>query len=180
MVEELYDIVDENDKPLGFTKPKSEVHRDGDWHRSAHVWVLNSKGELLIQKRAPHKLGFPDHWDVSVGGHLSAGEKPIESAIREMEEEIGLTGVQPEQLEFLFVVNDINNDSGQLKERAVHYVYLLRANPLIGDLKLQESEVSEAKFIPYKDLRELIESGTEKFVPHNEYNLLFEYLDKNL
>ena len=59
MADELIDIYDENNKPLGIQKMKSEAHRDGLWHRASHVWIYNSKGEILLQLRAKNKELWP-------------------------------------------------------------------------------------------------------------------------
>jgi isopentenyldiphosphate isomerase len=90
--EELFDIYDDNMNFLG-VKPRSQVHRDGDWHRSFHCWVIYRDASgvdyMLVQRRAPDKDTYPNYLDVSVGGHLSAGES-LEHAVRETEEELGL------------------------------------------------------------------------------------------
>ncbi len=66
------------------------MHRDGDWHRSVHIWIVRRRERaLLIQQRAPSKDTWPGYWDASVGGHLSAGES-YEDAYREIEEELGV------------------------------------------------------------------------------------------
>lgn len=57
--EERFDILTENGSPKGFSKPRSQVHRDGDWHRSTHIWVLASDRRVLVQKRAVGKDTFP-------------------------------------------------------------------------------------------------------------------------
>jgi isopentenyldiphosphate isomerase len=60
----------------------TQVHRDGDWHRSVHIWVLNSeKGELLMQKRVAFKDSWPSHWDIGCAGHVSAGDTSIITGI---------------------------------------------------------------------------------------------------
>ena len=72
-------------------KDRADVHRDGDWHRSVHIWIVRrSERALLIQQRAADKDTWPGYWDASVGGHLSAGER-YEDAYREIEEELGVT-----------------------------------------------------------------------------------------
>jgi isopentenyl-diphosphate Delta-isomerase len=93
--------VDENNNPLGFTKPKSEVHRDGDWHRAVHVWIVNKNNEVLVQKRSATKTLSPNLWDLSMGGHISAGEQPISAAIRELKEELNFDA-QPNGFGFPF------------------------------------------------------------------------------
>ncbi len=90
---ELFDLVDERGAPLGRTKAREQVHRDGDWHRSLHLWVvLQAEGEpprLLLQRRSATKDTWPGRLDVSVAGHLAAGETESQ-ALREAEEELGL------------------------------------------------------------------------------------------
>jgi len=94
--EEIFDVCDANDQVIG-QAPRSVVHRDRLLHRAAHVFVFNSQGELLVQVRSASKDEFPLCYTSSASGHLSAGEDYLESAQRELEEEVGL--VAP--LEFL-------------------------------------------------------------------------------
>lgn len=57
--EEHFDVLHEDGTPKGYTKARSLVHRDGDWHRTTHIWVLSSDGRVLIQKRSADKDTFP-------------------------------------------------------------------------------------------------------------------------
>lgn len=87
---ERFDLVDEDGRPLGRTKARAEVHRDGDWHRSLHLWiVLRGTDRVLLQRRSALKDTPPSRVDVSVAGHLRAGES-LDDAFREAEEEVGL------------------------------------------------------------------------------------------
>lgn len=94
--DELLDILDESGSVTGETRPREEVHRSGDWHRVFHLWIVRDNGTLLLQRRSRHKDLEPNKVDVTVGGHLRAGESVFD-AVREVEEEIGLE-VQPERL----------------------------------------------------------------------------------
>ena len=96
---EILDLLDEHGKPTGETKVRAEVHRDGDWHRAFHLWVMHPDGYVLLQRRSGTKDLAPGKVDVSVGGHLRAGEIWLD-ALREAEEEIGLE-VGPADVEFL-------------------------------------------------------------------------------
>jgi isopentenyldiphosphate isomerase len=90
---ELFDLYDRAGAPLGRAKPRGEVHRDGDWHRSLHVWVwgnLDGAPWLVFQRRSAGKDTWPGAIDVAVTGHLRAGES-IAGALREADEEIGLS-----------------------------------------------------------------------------------------
>src|SRR5437867_10874558 len=86
---ELIDVLTADGKPTGVRKPKNQIHRDGDWHRAAHVWIISPDGRFLLL-RSLRKENNPGLWDVSAAGHLSAGESAVEAAMRETFEEIGL------------------------------------------------------------------------------------------
>lgn len=89
---ELLDIYDENLTHLG-VKEREAVHRDGDWHRVFHCWVIgrDSLGRdcIVVQRRAAAKDTFPELLDVSAAGHYQAGET-IHDGIREVQEELGI------------------------------------------------------------------------------------------
>ncbi len=90
--DERFDIVTADGRLTGRTKARREVHRDGDWHRSIHVWVYGiaaAQPFLLLNQRGMDKDTWPGVLDATVGGHLSAGET-VEDAYREVEEEIGI------------------------------------------------------------------------------------------
>lgn len=90
---ELFDLCSKDGAPLGLRKERALVHRDGDWHRSLHIWVViqgeDGSPELLLQRRSVAKDTWPRALDVAVAGHCRAGEA-LEQALREAEEEIGL------------------------------------------------------------------------------------------
>src|SRR5690242_13499743 len=94
--EEMFDVCDEQDRVIG-QAPRSKVHAEGLLHRAVHIFVLNSQGQLLLQRRSALKDQSPLKLTSSASGHLGAGESYEDAAIREMQEEIGLTG----ELEFL-------------------------------------------------------------------------------
>jgi isopentenyl-diphosphate delta-isomerase type 1 len=90
---ELFDIVDDDDRVIG-TAPRHECHGNPALiHRAVHVLIFNRAGQLLLQKRSPDKDIQPGKWDTSVGGHLDPGETYLQAAIREMHEELGLSGL---------------------------------------------------------------------------------------
>ena len=86
---ELFDVVDENDCVVR-SAPRGEVHGNNLRHRSVHVLIFNSAGELLLQKRSAWKDREPLKWDSSAAGHLDAGEDYTFAAGRETEEELGI------------------------------------------------------------------------------------------
>lgn len=89
-VEEEFDIVDLNDQVIG-QAPRSVVHAYRWLHRAVHIFVFNSRGELLIHKRSSTKDECPSLHTSSASGHLSTGEDYEPAAVRELQEELGLT-----------------------------------------------------------------------------------------
>ncbi|MCY4022735.1 MAG: NUDIX domain-containing protein [Anaerolineaceae bacterium] len=88
---EVLDIYDERGRHIG-VKERGAVHRDGDWHRVFHCWVVrrdvDGRDRVIFQQRGAHKATFPLFLGVSVGGHYSVGETPGDG-LREMREELG-------------------------------------------------------------------------------------------
>ncbi|MEI7777118.1 MAG: NUDIX domain-containing protein [bacterium] len=175
--EEQIDVLDKEGNFTGIKKSKSKIHKSGDWHRSAHIWLMNSKKELLIQRRSPLKVNYPNFWDISAAGHISAGENSKIGAIREIEEELGL-GILPEELQFLgsFHEQDILNNGAYI-DNEIDDVYLICRDVEINQLVIQKEEVDEVKWISYLDLEKDIQKNTNKYVDHSEqYRALFNKL----
>src|SRR5580765_3560579 len=91
MPEEIFDVVDKHDRVVG-QAPRSVVHAKKLLHRAVHIFVFNSQGELLVQKRSALKDEYPLCYTSSASGHLSAGETYEAAAPRELAEELGLAG----------------------------------------------------------------------------------------
>lgn len=174
---EYLDICDSNGKLTGEKRTKKEAHDLGLWHRSVHIWIVNSKNELLIQKRSPFMDNHPNKWDISAAGHVSAGEDYITSALRETEEELGLK-IERDELIQIGELTQMSERVGYINNE-VNPIYIVRKDLDINNIKKQYEEVSEVKFIPYLELKDLIDSGDALFVPHlEEYKLLFKYLSE--
>ncbi len=94
---EIFDVVDADDQVTG-TATRGEVHANHLLHRAVHVFVFNKRGDLLLQQRSRLKDVHPGLWDSSVAGHLDAGEDYPAAALRELAEEMGITGVSPTQV----------------------------------------------------------------------------------
>lgn len=167
MADELIDICDENNNLLGIRKMKSEAHQVGLWHRAAHVWVYNSKGEVLLQLRAKNKDLFPNMWDVSAAGHVGAGEKPISAAMREINEEIGIS-VKETDLYFFKVFKYQGIFRGIIDNCLIH-IYLYQLDESISNLKLQKEEVETIKLIPIKEIETGLKMHSEKYTPNTDH-----------
>ncbi|OHA17639.1 MAG: hypothetical protein A2664_03390 [Candidatus Taylorbacteria bacterium RIFCSPHIGHO2_01_FULL_46_22b] len=178
-MEEQIDILDAKGNKIGKTKSKSLVHRHGDWHRTVHVWFLNSKRELLIQRRTSKKDRGGGMWDISVGGHISAGQTSIEAAVREVSEEIGIT-IEPSELTFLFGTST-DAELSNRKNQAKHFqdVYLVKKDLDVSKLVLQKEEVDEVRYISIEEFKKWVAEPKRDLLMHTEeYQKLFEILSK--
>jgi len=178
---EYIDLIDsKSGNKTGGVASHGDVHTKGLWHRTAHVWVINSKDEILLQRRAINKRNFPDTWDISAAGHISAGEEPLHAAWRETKEEIGLD-ISQNDLKFLGTVTQefiLNN--GTYIDNEFQNVYLVKVDIGINQLRLQKEELKALKWIKISEFKKWVEEKKFDLVPHpEEYKILLKYLSEN-
>lgn len=149
---ELFDIVDEQNNPLGFTKLRDEVHKNLEyWHRTTHIWVVNDQGQILCQQRSLKKDANPGKWQSFFGGHLQSGESYEESAINELREELGVV-VDASQLTPIYIrKNEASKHFGQ--------VYVFVMNKKAEELEIDKEEVEKVEWINLKNLEEDVRRG---------------------
>jgi isopentenyl-diphosphate delta-isomerase len=95
-----FDVVNEEDSLLGHTASYDEVFAKGLWHRGVHVLIYTPDRQIVMQKRSPSLAYHPGEVEVSVGGGVDAGETPLQAAVREVAEELGLA-LSPEKLHYI-------------------------------------------------------------------------------
>lgn len=172
-MDEYIDILNEQGEITGKTCLKSEAHKKGILHASVHIWIFDKFKNVLIQKRAADKGTFPNLWDISVAGHISAGEKPITSALREAEEEVGLI-ISKKQFHFIGTAKRRVEHDENLIDNELHYIYVCEIDFDLNSLKIQKEEVAQIKSITLKDLIEKVNG--DDFVPRKDgyYSFVFE------
>jgi len=176
-MEENIDIINkETGENTGEVKFKSEVHKDGLWHKTVHVWCVNSKGEILLQHRSKDKKNFPDMWDISVAGHISSGESSEQGALREIKEEIGID-ISVSDLKYLgTVVQEFVLNNGTYIDNELNDVYIFKLEDN-KDLKIQEEELDQLKWISIMEFEKWVTEKRSDLVPHeSEYAILFKHL----
>jgi len=137
-------FVDEDDKIIG-SGTRKEALEKGIIHRIVQTFLVNSKGELLIQKRADILLSSPGKWDASSAGHVDEGEEYIEAATREMQEEIGVQNILLKKLKKIRTEEGL--ETGIQKRFCMLYTASYN-----GEIKFNREEVSEVMWIQPKDL----------------------------
>ncbi|MGV9243494.1 NUDIX hydrolase [Streptomyces sp. NPDC003710] len=140
--DELLDIVDENDRVIG-QSPRGEAYARGLRHRCVFIQARDGEGRLFVHRRTPTKLVFPSLYDMFVGGVVGAGESYDDAALREAEEELGVSGLpRPEPL-FTFLYDD---DAGRSWWSSVYQVRCdLPVSP-------QAEEVAWYAFLPEEEV----------------------------
>ncbi|WP_406859924.1 NUDIX domain-containing protein [Streptomyces sp. HUAS MG47] len=100
--DELLDVVDENDEVTGQAR-RGEVYARGLIHRCTFILVRDAQGRVFVHRRTPTKLVFPSRYDLFVGGVVGAGESYDDAALREAEEELGVSGLDRPRPLFRFL-----------------------------------------------------------------------------
>ncbi|MFZ5906953.1 MAG: NUDIX hydrolase [Nitrospirota bacterium] len=160
--DELLEVVNEQGEVVKVAA-RSEVHGNPSLiHRVVHVLVFNRKGELLLQKRSMNKDVAPGRWDTSVGGHVGIGEDLMVSSKREMHEELGISGHEPEYLYSYLHRNHYE------AEHVSTYRCIYE-----GEILFDTEEIDGVKFWSFAEIREAI---GKKILSDNFENEFFSYL----
>jgi 8-oxo-dGTP pyrophosphatase MutT (NUDIX family) len=160
---ELFDLYDEGGAPLGIAKPRGLVHRDGDWHRSLHIWVWGLLGDgprepfVVLQRRSAGKDTHPLRLDAAVTGHLAAGET-VDDALREAEEEIGLTVTAAELIRVGLRRRSDRSRAGVI-DNELQDIFAMARPVTITALRPSPAELEALVAVPLRDARALVEGG---------------------
>lgn len=161
MKEEYIDILTNTGEPTGKSVLKSEIHSKGYYHNTVHIWFYTNKGEILLQQRAASKVICPLLWDVSVAGHIDAGETLKSGAVREIKEEIGLS-ISEKELNKIGVFECFQSYSNGIIDNEFHHTFIAELKVDISNLTLQKEEVEALKLVSLNQFRE--------FLKHSETN----------
>ena len=181
---ELFDLLDEDGRPNGIVQERGVVHWEGSLHGTVHIWITREteRGtEVLLQKRSANKDSNPGCLDISSAGHMQAGAGVMESALRELQEELGIEAA-PEDLEFIGT-----HKAGYEKEfygrmfrdRELMHVFLYNRPVEIEKLHLQEEEVESVQWVPLEELKNMVyERSVRSCIYQSEFDIMSGYLQR--
>jgi len=154
-MEEKVVLVNEKDEILGLME-KMQAHENGILHRAFSVFLFNSKGEMLLQKRAAEKYHSPNQWTNACCSHPRVEESYLDAAHRRLKEELGINSEISEKFYFIYKA-----DVGQnLWEHELDHVF---TGFYEGDFNLDLEEVSEVRYISMEDLDKEMKQNPEHF-----------------
>lgn len=152
-------IVDDNDEPIG-EADMAEAHQKGLTHRVVWIVIEDTDGRILLQKRGPDVSTYPNHWDFSAAGHVDAGEDYVQAALREIEEELGLTGLMLDELDktrVQMVADDRTFDRFATIFRSVV--------PAGTELMIRPDEVAEVRWFDQAELATFVAKNLHRMPP---------------
>jgi isopentenyldiphosphate isomerase len=162
--DELFDVLDALGRPTGRTKRRADVHRDGDWHRAFHCWVLDEsepgRPHVLYQRRGAHKDTWPSKLDVTVGGHYAHGET-LRDVVREVEEEIGRP-VALGDLIHLGTRAAVGGMEDGVNDHEIQDVFLWRSDAPLAAYRPQPVEVTALERMALDDALALFDGERER------------------
>ena len=164
---EKRDLYDENRELTGETVYKGEPIPEGKYIIVVLVYIQNSEGKFLIQKRSKLKDGKY----ATTGGHVKSGETSVEGILSEVREELGLE-LNPDDLVLYY-----GNHSAEQQVFWDDYYIKLDIDD-ISKLKLQEEEVESVKWATAEEMKKMMKDGEFLRNHYEEFEILLDWLDK--
>jgi isopentenyldiphosphate isomerase len=176
---ENFDILNELGEFTGEIATRDECHEKGLWHRAVYAFIIDKNLNILLQKRSSNKKLWPNKWDVTIGGHVNAGEFGRQALIRECKEELGIE-ITDDEIKYIVSTTSVYNKNNYVNN---HYdeCYLITKDINIEDLKLQKEEVSDAKYFSKEDLLNRINNNYEELTEKTvSWSILKKILESNV
>jgi isopentenyl-diphosphate delta-isomerase len=148
-------LVDEDDRETG-TCEKMEAHRKGLLHRAFSVFIFNSRGEMLLQKRAKEKYHSGGLWTNACCSHPRPGEDTLVAAERRLREELGFTTALHKKDKFVY---EVKLDKG-LTEHEFDHVF---TGIYDGEIRLNLEEAEEYKWLTLENIKSQLEMHPQQF-----------------
>ena len=165
---EKWDILNADGTPTGKTALRGKCNlKPGEYHLVVHIWVVSSKGNLLIQRRSERRRLMPGEW-AATGGSAVSGENSAAAAARELYEELGIKA--PE--------GGLRYVTRMKRRNSMLDIYFVRCDADAMGLRLQRNEVAEVKWVTPDELRYMIDNREYHTYGKEYFKVVFDYLEK--
>lgn len=167
---EKWDILNADGTSTGKTALRGKCNlKPGEYHLVVHIWVVSSRGEILIQRRSDSKKLMPGEW-AATGGAAISGEDSYTAANRELYEELGI----PSNKQTLIKLSRIKRRNSLLD------LWFINTNIQEDKLRLQQDEVAEARWVSRDTFKEMINNGEFHNYGKEYFDTLFEKIDEQM
>ncbi len=151
---------------------KENIIKHKKFTRTVHVWVVNPKKELLMQKRSDRRIFYPNRWDIALEDNLKEGESVIDGAIRIARKRIKLDVVK-EDLEYVGTVRNLKYKY----DMEFRYIYIMRCNKRINEYIYKTKDIADLRYFNFEKLEEMIKRRKKSIIKHySEYEMVFQYI----
>ena len=168
-MDELIDIVDKNGR-IRFQTTIKEACQKGLLHKAVNIIIVNTKGEIYLQKRSRGKPAYPLHWDISASEHLKSGENFKQAAHRGLMEELSIITKLKRLRERHIQTSEFIKKGEKIIENELVELYSGIYNRKI---KINKEEVEQGKFTSLNNLKSRVGSKAIKLTPWAKDELSF-------
>lgn len=180
---ELFEVLNLDGTGTGVYRERGVAHRDGSPHATSHIWVVRENDrsgfDVLLQKRSAGKDSNPGCYDISAAGHVAAGDGYLETALRELEEELGIVttadklhrvGIHDGHFEDVFY-------GKPFRDCEISTVYIYREPVDESKLRLQPEEVESVRWMDYRECMEhVLKKDLPNCIYEDEFAMVGRYL----
>ncbi len=164
---EKWDILNSRGEPTGrrVNRGRRAILRAGEFHSVVHIWIIDSCGRLLIQRRSEKKHLMPGEW-AATGGATLAGETPYASARRELYEELSIYSDE----------NTLKKIATVKRRSSILSIWMIKKDVPVEALRLQKSEVAEVRWVTRAELEKMIAEGKYHNYGKEYFDIVFSGL----
>jgi isopentenyldiphosphate isomerase len=175
---EHLEILDRWGDKTGKTKHRKQILLDAEWHASSHIYIVNNKNQVLLQRRSLKKLILPGLLACPVGGHIKYLTSPVTTAVQEAKEELGLT-IKANDLNYLGIGRGTFDTNPQLAlhEREFIYVFIFDSE-IEFDLNIKNDEVEGLFWFEFEDFKSMVNNKSDELIPTWIcYEMVLDYIE---
>ena len=175
MEKRFLDVLNKDGMSTGEKASKEYIHNNGLWHKSIHIWIINDKNEVLIQKRHSSKSIRPNEWTCSCAGHIYSEETLGDSISRQIKEELGIdfkSSFIIKNEKYKQEIKQITKKGNQLINNEFVDVVFLFTDISNSTINFNDSEISEIEFLPRDNFISKIKNNHNIFIPDQEIKIL--------
>ncbi len=146
-ISQAFEVLDDQGHKTGQVLDRQTVHEQELWHETVNVWIINTKGEALLQLRGEHVELHPGKWDVAIGTHVRPQEDPTDAAVRCLQTELGVA-ITKEQLKHLFNIQSVNPTENGKMHRTLGHVFLLTRDMDLSEFTYDTEKIAQLVWKP--------------------------------